>query len=175
MSFLRHPAMTPALGVMGFVALVLMLHTNARAQETSWDTYTNPRYGFSIDLPRHVFEDANRSDNGDGISLSGLGGRATLLVFGYNNVMDETPADIANTPDGDLPDAKVTYRRVTKRWGVVSGFATIGGEQRVFYTRFQANADLTQYSTFRLTYPVAIRTLFDPLVGRLSKSLTAPR
>lgn len=144
-------------------------------QAADWDRYTNARYGFSIDLPRNVFEDANRSDNGDGLSISGANGRATLLVYGFNNVLDESPRDLVDQRDNDLQEVEVTYRRVKNNWGVVSGFADVGDDRVVFYTRFQANRDFTRYSAFRFIYPVAMRGLFDPLVGRLSKSLTAPR
>ncbi|MEL6503756.1 MAG: hypothetical protein AAFO61_07160 [Pseudomonadota bacterium] len=156
-----------------FVVAALLLMSPATA--TEWAKYTNARFGFSIDLPQNVFEDANRSDNGDGLGVSGLDGRANLLVYGFNNVLDQSPQDLAHEADNDLTAVEVTYRRVTKGWAVISGFADMGDDRIVFYTRYQANKNLTRYSAFRLTYPVSVRGLFDPLVGRLSKSLTAPR
>ncbi|MEM9732296.1 MAG: hypothetical protein AAF903_02285 [Pseudomonadota bacterium] len=156
-----------------FLSLVFLWVSPALA--TEWTQYTNPRYGFSIDLPQNVFEDANRSDNGDGLSISGLSGRATLLVYGFNNVLDQLPRDLADEPDSDLTAVEITYHRVKDSWAVVSGFADVGDDRVVFYSRYQANEDFSRYSAFRLIYPVSVRGLFDPLVGRLSKSLTAPR
>jgi len=163
--------------VLGLIAsLTAWPFASAQAGDAhDWITYDNPRFGFSVDYPRDLFNEPEHSQNGDGILLPGNDGLANLITWGGHNSLELDPAgyaDMASERDGLI---EVTYRRVSKRWMAISGFQNGPSGREIFYERTQFNDDLTVMSSFALSYPETKRATYDHLIGRISKSLTKPR
>ena len=93
---------------------------------------------------------------------------ASLSVYGSNNALEQTLEDVyldaARSGSTDSPKKVVTYKAMKRDWFVVSGFS---GE-RVFYQKTILAGD--QLFTFILEYPVGKKSIFDPIIKRVSLS-----
>jgi hypothetical protein len=132
--------------------------------------YVNSRFGTSVTYPDEIFtEPMPLPENRDGMTWRAADG-ASLAVFGAYNVLELTPADIADQESkSDSPTYEVTYRRVAEDWVVVSG--TDG--DAIFYKRYEFGAADIIHSLI-LTYPASARSTYDRLVGRIGESLYGP-
>ncbi len=134
------------------------------AQAASWQVYSNPRYGYTIDIPPG-FTLQSEADNGDGATFAASGG-ASLLVFGTN--LDGEFSQDAETRVGGEKDAQwtITYEKVTAAWASFSGVR----KGDVLYERGVRLCD-GGAGFFRLQYRKADIKRFNPLVTRMAKSL----
>jgi hypothetical protein len=135
-----------------------------------WQTYANPDFGYSIRYPAHLFE-GSVPDKG-GLTLYTADRRALLFIFGGRSETGENARQLANGLE-ELPDIyRVTYRRITPKWFVLSGY--LAGSGDIFYERVELSSKGRFLSGFRLEYPVSQRAIFDHLIGRIGRSLTPP-
>jgi hypothetical protein len=82
-----------------------------------YNTYTNGRYGFTIDYPNQ-FDIGMPPANGDGLHFTSKDGKAELVAYGSNNVMDETAKSLY---EAELADIKnVSYKFFKDNWFVLS-------------------------------------------------------
>jgi len=133
-------------------------------------TYVNARFGTAITFPDEIFSQAERPpDNGDGMTWTSRDG-ASLSVYGSYNVLELTPAELADqASESDAADFRVTYRQVKSDWVVVSG---IEGDM-IFYQRLELGADDVIHGML-LKYPAARRAAYDRLAGTIAASLKGP-
>jgi len=136
-----------------------------------WATYENPRFGYRIEYPAALFGPPLASQNGDGITLYSPDGRARLLVFGGLNTLDYNPVRLADELASTAEIDRVTYRRVSNHWLVLSGYLASGD---VFYQRVEFDIGLRTVSAFRLDFPVSAREAYEPYIARMGRSLTPP-
>jgi hypothetical protein len=147
-------------------ATVLMTLTICAPVEARPVTYTNARFGTSVTFPDEVFSRKMAAPaNGDGMSWTSADG-ASLAVFGSNNVLEQSPKELADQVSLGL---KVTYSRIGKDWAVLSGFD--GG--LVFYERFEFGASGAIHSVL-ITYPAEKKAVYDLLVGPIADSMQGP-
>jgi hypothetical protein len=135
------------------------------------ETYVNPRFGTTLDVPAEVFSQPQPPpDNGDGQRWRAPD-RAELAVFGSYNALEQAPADFfAELVASRKQLTKLTYSRVEDRWGVVSGFAG----QEVYYEKYLFGAGDEIIHGLILRYPAALKAKYDPLVGPIANSLDGP-
>lgn len=132
------------------------------------EKYVNVRFGYSIAYPADILHPQGESDNGDGQKFLSEDGSALLLVYGANNVLEQSlEALYQEALQGggeENPDRVVTYRTMKKDWFVVSGREA----GNIFYQKTMMNGD--QYVSFILEYPESQKAAYDPIVGTLAKS-----
>ncbi len=131
-------------------------------------SYTNGRFGFSVQRPKN-FKPLRSPDNGGGQAFAGPGG-AELRVWGSYNSLDQTVEQAYSEAKATRArSGEVTYAAQKDNWYVLSGFEGDG----VFYEKFIL-AD-GQITGLEMTYPRSKKATYDPIVGRVAKSLTPPR
>jgi len=156
-------------------AFILAICLTALAQAPAWERYENARFGFRIELPLGQFAPETPSDNGDGISLSEVGGQGQIDVFGSYNVDDSDLGALAALLENSERVREVTYRARGRSWLVLSGYyADQGAGDIIFYAKFMFNADRSAVSALEVSYPRAEKDRYDAIVTRLEKSLSAP-
>lgn len=146
---------------------LLVLAAAAPAELHRWTLYLNPRFGTRLLYPADMFSPGTESDNGDGITLRALDG-ASLAIFGRWNIDEESPAQFVRTLTSTPDYRQVRYRLVRP------GFAVLSGERgnRIFYERYVFGGRAGAVHGFVLEYPAAHRARWDPVVPRLSASLS---
>ncbi len=95
---------------MRIILFLLLLCSPAFAAE--WTTYSNPRFGASVDIPPGFVNDVPASENGDGLIFHSADGQAELLVWGGNLTDGDFKLDSAIRLNRELDyDWQVSYRR----------------------------------------------------------------
>ena len=141
---------------------------SASADQHRWRHYLNARFGTEADYPADLFEQPFYPANGDGVQWTSRGG-AELTIYGSWNALDHTPKKLAAFLEEHEPRryAAATYRKVTPTLLVLSGVQN----GRVFYERHAFGDPSGAVHAIYLEYPVAMRSTFDPIIKRLSRSL----
>ena len=138
--------------------------------DTVYDTYQNPRFGYSIDYPKNILFPQGNSDSGDGQKFLSKNTDATLLVFGSNNVFNQTLEERYHEESrGGMPDAPkrvVTYRVQKDNWYVVSGY----NDRKIFYQKTIFHDDM--FKSFYFEYDESRKAFYEPIVKQLAKSFT---
>jgi len=154
---------------MGAILLkaLLVLAAFAPAEAHRWTLYLNPRFGTRLLYPAEMFGRGVESENGDGITLRAPDG-ATLAIFGRWNIDGESPAGFVRTLTGSPEYRSLRYRLVRP------GFAVLSGERggRIYYERYAFAGPTGAIHGFVLEYPAARRARWDPVIARLSASLS---
>lgn len=149
----------------------------ALAQEVNWLAFKDTDDGYTIDLPLGLFDaDAGEQTEGS-MTLYEVGGDGQLVIYAGANDEGYSPRQIAELLEQtDRIDA-VTYRAAGRSWFVMSGYYHREGvedKDLIFYTKMMFNADGSAFSTFEISYPVADKARYDPIVERLEASLRGP-
>jgi len=163
------------------LALAVMVSAaglSAAAQDFGWQPYVNARYGFSIDIPTEVLRPLPPPANGDGLAFENADRTVHVSVFGAMNALEFT-FDQYYQAALDAPDlGRVTYKRKTDRWYVLSGYRTVdlGGapQEMIFYMRVAIDDGGTAISGLNMLFPPSLKEFMDPIVTRMSRSLTPP-
>ena len=152
------------------VFALFLLSSSANASD--WSSYANARFGATIDIPPGFVNDVPEPANGDGLTFHSADGNAELLVWGNNLVDADFNQDVAARLKSDTEDGwNISYVAGVNGsgWQVYSGTR----EDRLLYAKSISSCKETQALHFRIEYPGAQETDFDPIVSRLSKSLKA--
>ena len=134
------------------------------AKQGNWQTYTNVRFAYSLCYPADVLTPQGEAENGDGQKFLSRDSRAQALVYGSNNVLDQS---VSETYSDELQadekaGIKVTYRVVKPGYFVVSG----SGAGKIIYQKTVLVGDV--FKTLRLEYPEDQKAVFDPIVSTMS-------
>lgn len=124
----------------------------------------NPRYGFLAEVPA-TFIAGRPPDNDDGQAFTSLDGRATVAVFGSNNVLgNDNPVLVEANLVTDLQsmNGTVTYKNIAGSVVVVSGTYPDPNGTTVLYARTVVGAG--SEDTLWWTYPVADKGVYDAQV-----------
>jgi hypothetical protein len=161
--------------LVGLLTFLLMLPMAVAAPEISWQTYENPAYGYSVDLPLGLF---TGSSNGDrGVTLLENEGRGQIDVYGALNVQDMSPREFERELSKADRIREVTYSRRGASWFVISGYYRREGDESddlIFYAKFMFSADGRVLAAFEASYPRSDKRRFDPIIERMEDSLSSP-
>jgi len=136
------------------------------ADAVEWVRYLPPSAMLSVDLPADIFTvDTGPVNENAGHSFQTSDRRADFSVYSKPNRPAMSPNAFLSRYF-ELPQSSVVYRRVTNRILVVSGYR----EDKIWYARcnFAANINCIQ-----LNYPRNEKKLWDPIVTRISNSLSS--
>jgi uncharacterized protein YaaW (UPF0174 family) len=142
-------------------------HSGGNAASTPvLSTYSNGRFGYSVQYPRDLFIAQGESDRGDGQTFLAADNRATLTAFGGHvgeETIDSLEAEARQASSGEA-QKQVTYAVKKTTWFAISG---IQGD-RVFYQKtFLVN---NGFGTILLRYDLAERSKYDPVATAISRS-----
>ena len=144
------------------------------AEAAEWSTYTHDEYGFSVDYPLNTFDTRKVAESGNGITLESNDQTVEFRAYGFENGDELSLKTVQDIILEDSDGRDVTYKRIKDKWIVLSGFEQEGDRRMIFYQRLQASDDLSKFSAFEMIYPESERATYDPMLKRMSLSLTAP-
>lgn len=127
----------------------------------TFKTYHNPRFEYSISYPPKVLIPQPIAANGDGREFLSEDGRTIMLVYGQENVRDETLREIYQETSESIT---VSYKTLKKNWFVVSG---LKGD-KIFYRKTIYRND--QFLTFSIEYPNEEKAVMDRITATIAKS-----
>lgn len=160
-------------------ALALLLPVAAMAQgnpgQVAWTSYTDPTFGFSVDLPLGMFEPLQQ-DNGLGLTLVETGGLGQLSIYG-GTADGLTLEGFEQMLSEGEQIRTITYRAGGNSWFVLSGDYAPDGpadEPLIFYTKVLLSRDRNSFSAFEISYPRADKVRYDPIVERIEDTMTRP-
>ena len=138
---------------------------------SSWTVYTNPRFGYTVDVPAD-FSASEAPENNDGRTFSPPGRQGSVAVYGSFNALGHSPEDHREWLKEGFASAggkaRVTYEATGKTWCVLSGFTAEGA---IFYQRVRFSADGDALIAVHFVYPEEDKEEWDPVVERMGKTL----
>jgi len=158
--------MTMRIGWLAAVVLCLAAAAPAAAQTApNWRIYQNDRYGTTIDYPG-LFKAEPPPDNDDGRRFKSADG-AEFAVFASYGALDFDLAGYQKLILERLdPGKAVTYQAHGEDWFVISGTQGDG----IFYERYMLSHGKEMAEGFVMSYPAALKQIYDPIVARMAKS-----
>jgi hypothetical protein len=151
-----------------FTLALLALSSPLAAFAEDWTSYTNPRFGFSVDVPAGL--EATHSDNGDGATFSDPSGVLSLSVYGANIVEGSFTDQLALSRDA-LAEREAEFG-IEQDGGdrfVITGDA--GG--RRYYHYAQALCDGQQSANIWIDYAASEQARVDGWTETMVGSLKA--
>ncbi|MEI9926177.1 MAG: hypothetical protein WDN50_24745 [Bradyrhizobium sp.] len=143
---------------------------SAQSQTPRWSTFTGWKFGTTIAYPANGFSALPEPDAHDGRTFVNPDG-ARILVFASYNPLDETvDSDLASLLKSRDYE-RVTYKTRGPDWFVLSGLRSVDGHDQVFYEKYLFIPGNKKIHTVVVTYPVELKAVYDPLVGRIGSSL----
>jgi hypothetical protein len=167
----REVRVAGSIGVLVSVILCVVLTTTSvlaqnRGDANGWQTYTNARFGTTIEYPSAVFSVKEEPPtNGAGQRFRTPDGRAKLAVYDHFH-QGQSPEEFMKQTL-EIEGAVIDYVRVTKNFFAVSGVRRAD----VFYIRCNFPGGI--YDCFEVEYPKREQRAWDAIVTRLSHSLRA--
>lgn len=136
-----------------------------------YNTYTNVRYAFRVLYPSGVLIPQGEADNGDGQRFISKDKKVVMVASGINNPEPEEYSLKSRYNDDikenkDYPGRRVTYKKLTKNWYVVSG----NEGENIFYLKVIYKHNMEQFVTVMITYPKSQRAFYDPIVATISSN-----
>lgn len=153
--------------VLALVAAAMLPLAMARAEaglNGGWATYSNARFGTTVDYPADLFEMQPAPENDDGRRFLSRDGSAGFLVYAGFNVLDQTLTELADEAAAGADS--VTYRQESRRWYLLLG--TRGDD--IFYRKVILADDIVH--SFEISYPASQRDLFDPIAAEMVDSMS---
>jgi hypothetical protein len=146
-----------------------MLAPGGAAAQKEWKSYKDERFGTTIEYPSDKFIPQPPPENGDGLRFITTDG-AEFTVAAIHNVLDQNLAAIEGSALKDRPlDEKITYRDRGPNWIVLSGTKA----DVIFYERHLLSHRGKIINDLEIIYPARLKSTYDPIVTRMSKSFHA--
>jgi hypothetical protein len=130
--------------------------------------YQNEAFGFRLNLAGGPLAQYQSVITPEGITLASPDGGAVIEVFGSWNEAGRSLAAIAAQAKRDLPEATITYDWTGSNAAVLSGYQA--GD--IFYMRIAMSPDGRRVAVLNMIYAPELKRQLDPLVTRLSRSLS---
>lgn len=154
-------------GIFSALLLVLFCSAGAFAQKPktiTYKSYCNPRFEYCVSYPAGILVPEPEAGNGDGRRFWTKDQQVEMMVYGRNNALDQTIAEMYAQEAADKAGHAVSYKLKKNTWFVVSGIEN----DKVFYQKTMFRRD--QILTFRIEYPRNQRKLFDTITARIAAS-----
>jgi hypothetical protein len=162
--------------MMRFVVITTAIFTACAAVAEEWRRFTDPEFGYSIDLPDDGF-DVEVDATKNGLTLYEIGGRGQIDVYAFENEQQLSLAQVRDALAQADRIEDITYSRSGASWFVISGhYRRLADEATdlIFYAKFRFSADRRVLSAFEASYPITDKERFDPIIERIEDSLTRP-
>ena len=154
--------------VASYVAAILAQPTLALAQNSmGWQHYEETNASVELLYPAAVFKPDPSKTSPAGRVFVTTHGSARLLIGALQNTDKHTPRSYQKfISEESFKGANFDYAPVGNSWAVLSGTR----DGTMFYQKAFFNCGGRIISTFALTYPIAERAFFDPIVERIEDS-----
>lgn len=140
------------------------------AAAQAWRTYTNPRFGTTIEYP-DSFRPGRPPQNGAGLAFSNAD-TATFSVYGSHNSLEHDLKGLeAFIREDRAAGERITYEQRGANWFVIAG--TRG--DATFYERYALSHGGKIVNGFVMQYPGRLQKQYDAIVTRMSRSFRAGR
>lgn len=149
------------------VAPSLALAQPSANTDESWGPYENARFGMKLVYPQDVFVPDHTKSTEAGQLFVSSDGAARLLIGAIENGEKHTPSSYQHYIAGE------SYQGFTFDYAPVGGTWTVlSGKKKgtMFYQKVIFTCSGRIINTFALTYPVAERQTYDPIVERIEDS-----
>jgi hypothetical protein len=168
----KYPWINIATIYAAIVFLLIVPHGSASAQSQSphWSTFVGWKFGTAIAYPATGFSALPEPDAHDGRTFVGPDG-ARIAAFASYNLLDETVDSDLSSLLKSKDYGRVTYKTRGPNWFVLSGLRSVDGHEQVFYEKYLFSAGAKKIHAVVVTYPVELKAVYDPLVGRIGGSL----
>lgn len=133
-------------------------------KELTYETYTNNKYGFSIDYPTNLIADTLPT-NGDGLLFKSIDGTVSISVSGINNVSNETSESLYNRELSKLR-VKPDYNALFKKSYAIS-WDENGTTYYKYYVVCENNSSI---QGFAIEYPTNQNDTYAPMIEKVYKS-----
>ena len=130
-----------------------------------WQAYVNDRFGTSLAFPANIFTPAEAPENGDGRRFHSED--ATLEVYAWENVDNETATSLKNRLVGSEGYTEVTYSPTGRSWLVLSGYRG----DNIFYEKYFFRGG--EVHGFGMEFPASAKPHYAPIVERIENSFRA--
>jgi hypothetical protein len=153
-------------------AMIAALTAASAASAQAWRTYSNVRYGFSLQYPSDILAEELATEAGDGQLFVAKNGDARLLVGTLSNEANFTPASYQSyVARNSYADYRIDYHRVGGSWFALSG----EGSGKTFYEKAMFSCGGQRISSFAMIYRSDQRHIFDRIVERIEDTFRAGR
>jgi len=158
--------------IFGIVAAAAVQASLLPVAGAQWLVERELELGFAFSYPGELFQEIEGDGKPSFHYFASESSDAKFLVGGWNNRAQQTPESfkrwlIANAGGYD----EVTYRPRGRSWFVLSGYR---GDQ-IYYEKVMFSCSGRVVTVFAVTYPVAQRKLFDPVVERMEDTFRPGR
>jgi len=153
------------------IACMAFLMDCAAASDFKWKTYSNARFGYSLEYPT-VLVPQPEATNCDGRQFISPDKKKNLRAFGSFNALLLTVDQLyrKTLDEYNAEGAVVTYKMHSDKSFVISGY----NAGKVFYrktVRRSIDKESQIDATIIFTYPSSEKPVFDKATERISKSL----
>ena len=148
-------------------AIILLISAGTTLAQTKYSTYTNDRFGYSIDYPANLLTPQPEADNGDGRIFLSHDKKVEMRVWGNYDALSRSLR-------GEYRDALKTYIGVKYKILLNDGFVVSGVSKGAIYYRktlYRKSGDVGTFYTFYITYPESARKPYDAVVRKVAGSL----
>ncbi|OOB76434.1 hypothetical protein AXF41_12215 [Clostridium haemolyticum] len=128
-------------------------------------TYTNSRFGFSINYPKN-FTLKETSTNNDGAKMTL--GKATIIVYGYNNVLNDTAKSLYEEKLKNIKKECIKEKVLKDNYFLISWV----DKDMIYYTKTVVGKESINSLTFN--YPKNKREIYDSIAQQIEKSFKTP-
>jgi uncharacterized protein YecT (DUF1311 family) len=136
------------------------------SNDPKYVTYTNDRFGFSIQYPPELLTMQRAPDNDDGRTFKSADGKTTILAFGRYLTDGETPESIVKDAEAKCPNHHASYRVVKPNLIAVSCqiAETIKYQKTIISSETAVTLDAS--------YPASEKSDLDSVVGHIASSMS---
>jgi hypothetical protein len=151
--------------------ILVLFFMSISALAADWTSYSNARFGETIDIPPDFVSNAPGPENGDGLTFHSADGKVELLVWGNSLSSGGLKSDTQERLQGEKDAGwNISYRKnMASAWFIFSG----SKNDRIMYMRSIASCKGTQALHFRIEYPKEQKQEYDAIITRLGKTLKA--
>lgn len=140
--------------------------------QPEYQTYTNSRYGFSVELPASYTKGADPT-NGDGLEFHSSDGRATVTMSGSNNTESLSVEQALNYYTEGAGWTQPTYQNVSGNRITASGlnqpeFGATPDNTSIFYEQYLVGPGSIDSMTWN--YPQPDKDAYDAAVAHAAKT-----
>ncbi len=141
--------------------------TSTSSSNIEYSTYSNGRYGFSIYYPKS-FKVIETAENGDGAKIVSKSDKAEILVYGSNNILNETAQSSYNNSINKIK-SKIAYKYISDNWYVLSWIE----DGNIKYLKEVVGVG--SKNTFIMTYDRKLADKYNSIVEIVSKNFSTPQ
>jgi hypothetical protein len=138
----------------------------AQAPQHHYQNYLNHRFEYSISYPSDLLYPQGEAANGDGQKFMSRDGRTLMLVYGQENIGNQTLTQFYREESSikTHPKRIVSYKVIKGDWFVFSSSES----SRIFYQKTLLRND--EFLTFSIEYDASQKSIYDPITATISKS-----